>query len=175
MKHELLTKAELAERFGKDERTITNWMQAGMPSRTRAGKLAFAWLQCLEWREKQIERAAKEGSQKDSELEQKIRAERKLKEFELAEKQRELVPAAESESFVTDFVGAFAAVASGRLQRFERDIVNATDPAAARRLTQRMHVALMEGAQDYAAQLEAEAQTLEGPTPPTDPPSIAAA
>ena len=48
--------------------------------------------------------------------------------------------------------------------RFERDIVRATTPAEARLVTQRIHAALMRGAQDYAETMEAEALVLEQET-----------
>lgn len=54
MKHELLTRESLAERFGVDVRTITNWVQAGMPQRTKSGKPVYSWPECRDWREEQI-------------------------------------------------------------------------------------------------------------------------
>jgi phage terminase Nu1 subunit (DNA packaging protein) len=51
---ELLAKQELADRFGVDVRTITNWVADGMPERRRSGKPAYAWLDCYRWREEKI-------------------------------------------------------------------------------------------------------------------------
>jgi hypothetical protein len=57
----------------------------------------------------------------------KMRAERQMKELELMEKAKELVPAADLNEFVERVFGGFAAVVAGRVQRFERDIVRAND------------------------------------------------
>lgn len=51
---DLLTREELAERFGVDVRTVTRWLEQGMPHRVRSGRTVYAWPQCLAWREAAI-------------------------------------------------------------------------------------------------------------------------
>lgn len=102
MKHELLTRAELAERFGKDERTITNWVQAGMPQRMKSGRPVYSWPECLEWREKQIRedaRAIRHAANDEERAKQladaKLRtaiAEADQAEIDLAKARGEVVP-----------------------------------------------------------------------------------
>src|SRR4051812_21556168 len=58
-KAELLTRDQLAERFAVDVRTITNWVQEGMPQRTKSGKPVYSWAECYAWREKQIREDAR--------------------------------------------------------------------------------------------------------------------
>lgn len=53
-RQEWLTGQELAERFGRTVRTITNWTNAGMPQRLVNGQPRFDWRACLEWREQKI-------------------------------------------------------------------------------------------------------------------------
>jgi phage terminase Nu1 subunit (DNA packaging protein) len=54
MRHELLTREELAERFGVDVRTITNWVQDGLPQRSKSGRPVYSWPECRTWWEKKI-------------------------------------------------------------------------------------------------------------------------
>lgn len=54
MKAEILSREELAERFNRDVRTITNWQAKGMPTRKQSGRVVFAWVDCLSWREEDI-------------------------------------------------------------------------------------------------------------------------
>lgn len=54
MKNELLSREDIAERFGVDVRTITNWVAAGMPYRRENESVLFAWHDCYKWREKAI-------------------------------------------------------------------------------------------------------------------------
>jgi hypothetical protein len=52
------------------------------------------------------------------------------------------------------FIAGFSATAGGELARFERHIVDAVTPVAARIVTTEIHEALMRGAQRYAETLE---------------------
>src|SRR3954470_21943837 len=51
---ELLSKDEIADRFGVEHKTIERWVADGMPERRRSGRPAFAWRDCYEWREEKI-------------------------------------------------------------------------------------------------------------------------
>lgn len=86
-KLELLTRDELAERFGVDVRTITNWVAAGMPQRSRSGRPVYAWRECYAWREQQIRDDARAtrhaGGSEDKRLEMvelKLREQRAITE-----------------------------------------------------------------------------------------------
>ncbi|MGN6104067.1 MAG: terminase small subunit [Kofleriaceae bacterium] len=101
MKSERLTRDQLADRFGVDPRTITNWVQEGMPQRTKSGKPVYAWGECRDWREKKIRedaRANREagGSEdrKTQMAEARLRtalAEAEAAELDLAERRGQLV------------------------------------------------------------------------------------
>lgn len=98
---ELLTRAELAERFGKDIRTITNWIAEGLPQRSRNGEIVYSWPDCREWREAQIRTDARltrhHGGSEDKKLEaaelqlRRYRAEAEMAELEVAERRGQLV------------------------------------------------------------------------------------
>lgn len=157
-----ITLAEFAADWAVTIRAVTGWIQEGMPHReTKHGRRivraeANPWL--LE-RAKESARRPEDG-EKVSELTRKTRAEADLKELELRERLGELIPMDLHLERVEGIIAGFAAVASGRLARFERDIVQAGTPGAARVLTQEIHRALLEGAQAYADQVEVEAGEL---------------
>lgn len=102
MRHEKLSKAELAERFGVDVRSITNWVALGMPQRKESGRPVFAWPECREWREVQIRNDARAVRHGDDSEERKTKAaeyrlrqleiETENAELDLAERRGELVP-----------------------------------------------------------------------------------
>ena len=102
MKAELLDREQLADRFGVDIRTITNWVGDGMPQRVRSGKPVYAWLECLKWREEQIRKdrrglreAGDDEQRKEQLAEARLRvalAEAEEAELNLAERRGELVP-----------------------------------------------------------------------------------
>jgi hypothetical protein len=156
----------IAAELGVTTRTIRNYVRDGMPHRRNgAGDPSFVARECQRWyREREVasaiekERARLDGQNldKDKEQAEKLRVERQIKELELAKLRGQLVPVAEYQDRAEAFVGGFAAVAAGQLHRFERDIVKVATPAEARRLTDRVHAALMHGAQEYADTIEAE-------------------
>lgn len=102
MRHELLTREELADRFGVDVRSITNWTQAGMPQRKKSGRPVYSWPECRDWREQQIREDARatrhaDGNpdRKEQAAEARLRmtlAEAERAELELAKLRGELVP-----------------------------------------------------------------------------------
>lgn len=104
MRHEELNKAELAERFGVDVRTITNWVQEGMPQRRKSGKPSYSWPECREWREGDIRKDARADRHAGGDDDKKTRlAELRLRQLEieveqadldLAERRGELIPVA---------------------------------------------------------------------------------
>lgn len=101
MRHELLTREALAERFGVDVRTITNWVQDGMPQRTKNGRPVYAWPECRDWWEKKIRadgRATREAGgdedRKTQMAEARLRAllaEAEAAELDLSKRRGELV------------------------------------------------------------------------------------
>jgi hypothetical protein len=153
---------EFADLLGLTRQRVHQLVQDGMPHRRRNNATRFVPRESIAWlreRDRESARSSESPSEAD-ERARKLRAEADLKELELSERRRALVPIAEAETFLDSFVGGFAAVAAGRLQTFERDIVQAKGAGDARRLTQRMHAALMAGAQEYADAVEAEALLL---------------
>lgn len=102
VKRELLTKDELAERFGVDVRTVTNRVAAGMPERRRSGKPVFSWPDCFAWWEQSIRddmratrHAGGDEDKKQSLADARLRsalAEAETAELDLAARRGELVP-----------------------------------------------------------------------------------
>lgn len=104
MKHELLTRDEIAERFGVDVRTITNYVQEGMPQRSKSGKHVYSWPDCRDWWERRIRDDMREKRQAGGSEDRKtmmaearlraLRAEAETAELDLAERRGELVTVA---------------------------------------------------------------------------------
>lgn len=163
--------AEFAEDHGKGIRTVQLWIKEGMPYRDQRGERRIVRADANRWLLERVKaRAEPAGGDAPSEkLERarKTRAEADLKELDLRERLGTLVDRALYEQRLEEFLGGFTAVASGQLTRFERAIVKAQTPADARRLTREIFTALMQGAQGYADQIEAEL------TPPPDEPAAA--
>ena len=162
-----LSTGEFAELLGKSSRTVQNWLRDGMPHRMNRHQAAIVPRDAIAWL---IERAQESGraaaapdaDPRESAFSRKARIDGDLKQLELDERRRALIPAAEFEEFAEQFVGGFAAVASGRLTRFEREIVRAKTPADARKVTRAIQAALMRGAREMADRLDEEA-TAEAP------------
>jgi hypothetical protein len=160
---------DFAALIGRTTVRVYQLIGEGMPHRKRSKsttrivpKDAIGWM---------LERAREEAAPKDGTPKARERrdlAEAELKEIIVQERRRALVPLEEFEEFTDTLIGGLAAVSSGRLQRFERDIVTAVTPADARKLTERIHEALMAGAQEYAAELEAEAGEMEAASQAAD-------
>lgn len=153
---------ELAAALRKTTRTLRNWRSDGMPTRLVSGQPRFDLADVLAWREDRIRdeaarsaAAPEAGHDKDAEMARKLAAEASIAELKLEQLRADVVPVQQYRDELERVVGGFAAVAMGRLQRFERDIVAATTPAAARKLVERIQDALMEGAQEFADELEA--------------------
>lgn len=163
------TPRQLAQLYDVDRRTVTNWLNEEPPCpSTGAGKeRAFSTAAVARWYADRAVRHAAATTPalgeivEATERARKVRAEADLKELELAERRRQLIPSDEYQRRLDDFVGGFGATAAGRLTPFERDIVKATDAPAARKITQRIQAALMAGAQEYAELVEAEARALD--------------
>lgn len=149
--------AEFAGDHDSDVRTVTRWIQEGMPHRRVGSERRIVRSEANKWlRGMERERARAETSPDEAvERARKLRAEADIKEDERDEKRGKLVPVEAYRVRLDEFVGGFAATAAGRLHRFERDIIQCSTPAAARKLTQDIHEALMRGAQDYADTIEA--------------------
>ena len=162
-----LSLVEMAAELGVTTRTVQNYVRAGMPHRSGP---RFVNRECQKWvREAEIvaavdrERTKLTGGKldKDQEMAAKIAVERELKELELRERRGLLIDAAVYRERCEEFVGGFASVTTGRLQAYEREVVQALTPADARRLMTKIQTALMKGAQEYADALEAEIAATE--------------
>lgn len=142
-------------------------IQEGLPHRKRARSTQIVPAEAIRWlQERAVAKAAKpavpiEALRRSDEQARKIRAEADLKELELAERRGELVAVEAHTEVVETFLGGLAAVSSGQLSRFEREIIRVTTPAEARQLTRKIHAAMMEAARTHADKLEAEADTIE--------------
>lgn len=151
-----LGQADLARLLGCTPETIRNWTLDGCPRRDDGTYIVaevFTWVR--KW---DRDRAAKEKPPKQQkEFDRKLSFEADLKELQLKRELGEVLPAAEYHASIAKIAGGFAAVAKGRLSRFEREVVKTTTPAGARRLMDKMSAALMEGAQGLADELEEEA------------------
>jgi phage terminase Nu1 subunit (DNA packaging protein) len=165
-----LSLQEMADEMGVTTRTIQNYVRDGMPHRGKSGAPRFVNRECQKWlRETEVESAVarerdRAGLDKEKELAGKYRVERLLKEHEYDVERARFTPKDETQAVIDEIVGGFAAVAAGRLRRFERDIVQAVTPADARRLTQAIHAALMDGGREFRRQIEAEAARMEAVT-----------
>ena len=153
--------AAIAQLFGVTTESIRLWRKAGMPSRMQSGALAFVPTECIKWRREQ-DQAARPEEVDDTSKEDKraiLRAERRLKELEVAEREEALVERALYAQEVEAFVGGFVGAVMGRLQQFERDIVQATTPALARVVVERIQDDVLRAAREYADALDASAET----------------
>lgn len=153
-----------AEIRGTSSQRIYQLIQEGMPHRKRKTATRIVPREALRW---ERERDKERGGPDDGKLNfvamqiRKMAAEAQLKELELAKARGELIPAEIFSQFTTSFAGGFASVAAGQLGRYERDMVKVATPAEARELRMKIHTALMEGAQQQADAMDAEASTIE--------------
>jgi hypothetical protein len=154
---ETVSLADAARVFSCSQETVRRWRKAGMPCRMDGDRPRFVLAECIRWRLEVVEEAARAALAPPSEAAErlgKLRAERQLRELELDRQRGLVMPTAATEEALETFVAGFAAVAAGQLARFEREIIEAVTPAAARVITTRIHEALMQGAQGYAEELE---------------------
>lgn len=154
---------EFADDHGVTIRTVTNWIADGMPYRTVRGERRVVRSEANVWRiERERQRATDKAQggrlDKDIEMAKRIRVDRQIRELELRKRLGSLIPAEQFDVRIDRIVGGFAAVATGQLQPFEREM--GLEPAAARALTLRIQEALMTGAQELADTLDAEADAL---------------
>lgn len=148
---------ELADLFGVDVRTIHNWRTEGMPSRSVSGAPRFSVPECFRWRrEKDREEKQGDGDNGKTDKLRLLRAEADLKEAQLAKELGELVPAADFDAAIETFAGGLVAAVMGRLQQFERDIVQASTPASARAVVDRIQDEALRAAREYAQDLAVE-------------------
>lgn len=158
---------DYAEEQGVTSQKVYQWIQAGMPHRKRKTGTRIVSREANKWLREFIRTNAQAETSPDEAKERarKVSAEADLKELEVAERRKALIPVQEFEEFVESLLGGVAAVASGQLQRFEREMVRVASAGEARALTQKMHAALMEGGRQYAQQLDTEAEELERQDP----------
>ncbi|HTS88113.1 MAG TPA: hypothetical protein VMG41_06435 [Gemmatimonadales bacterium] len=156
----LIEQAQAAHWLGITRQSLGVWAQRpGAPVVMRNGKRLLRWPAFPRWRERELERQVRAESRSPrlaaaAERYEVARA-RKM-ELETEALEGTLVPLADYEQELNKVVGTLAAVASGELMRFERDIVTCQTPAEARRITQEIHAALMRGANQAADELERE-------------------
>lgn len=151
---------EIAGIFGVTTEAIRLWRKEGMPTRRDSGRLSFVIAECVRWRRQRDQEAAKDDDASDTTKADKraiLRSERQLRELEVRQKLGEMVERATFEEEIERFAGGLVAAVTGRLQQFERDIVQASTPAAARVLTERMQDELIGGMRAYADALDASA------------------
>lgn len=153
------SRSAIAQLLGVTPQRVTQWIQAGCPTTGDGKKLDLVTV--VEWRIARAETQARSATRAESPLQRKLDAEAKLKELQLEREQALSVSAEDHEEVVARIAGGFAAVAAGQLQRFERRMVQARTPADARVITQDIHRALMEGAQELAESLDSDADELE--------------
>lgn len=159
---------EFAELIGRTSQRVYQLLQKSMPSRKRSGttrivpKEAIRWLIEYEtWEFQQQRKTTSDVPDEGEERALKMRAERQLKELELLHASKQVVAIADFNEFTERVLGTFTAVVSGRLQRFERDMVAVKDTVDARKLISRMQAGLMEGARSYGDQIDDEAREIE--------------
>lgn len=150
--------AEFAADHGLTAMAVGDWIRKGMPCRSISGLRRLVRRDANKWLRESIRETARSDTPDEAaERARKLRAEADLKELELAERRGLLVPVATFESELEQIVGGFLAVAAGQLTRFEPEIVAAATVGAARKVTQAIHGALVQGSRDYAQRLETEA------------------
>ncbi|HEX6925662.1 MAG TPA: terminase small subunit [Longimicrobiaceae bacterium] len=89
---------ELADLFGVSRETIRQWVLEGMPTRTVSGQTRYVARECVQWRRDRDREAGRPDSPVEAEERaRKLRADADLAELRLAERRRQLVPAAEVE------------------------------------------------------------------------------
>lgn len=154
---------EFAELVGLTTVRIYQLVKEGMPHRKRKRGTRIVPRDSITWMLEKAAEAAKPKNEAPSARARLDLAQAELKELEVEERRKLLIPLDAFDTFVDALVGGFAAVAAGRLQRFERDIVIAASAPDARKVTERIHAALMEGAQEYADALDAQATVLSPP------------
>jgi hypothetical protein len=144
--------------LGVSAESVRKWHLGGCPRKDDGTFVVAEVVTWLRARDVEAERTkAKSTDAPKTELNRKLSVEADLKELQLAQLRGELVTIEVHDEQIGRIVGGFAAVAKGQLTRFERDIVRSTTAADARKLTDRIHAALMEGAQGLADDLDAEA------------------
>lgn len=156
---------DFAELVGVSSQRIYQLIQTGLPHRKRASSTRIVPKDAIKWlRERdKAEALAVNALDEARERARKTRAEADIKELQLAELRRSLLPASDVSEFLEAFTGGFSSVAAGQLGRFERDIIKASTPAEARTLRNKIHRALMEGAQQFADKLDQMATSFESP------------
>jgi predicted transcriptional regulator len=152
-----MTQAELSRALGRTPETIRNWTIAGCPRRDDGNYMLAEVVTWYGKREFDRGRADAKPKKELTEMNRKLSVEADLKELQLERERRESLPAEEYHASIRRIVGGFAAVAKGRLSRFEREAVKTVTAPDARRLMDRIRDALLEGAQEVARTLEEEA------------------
>lgn len=142
--------------LGVSREAVRLWTNEGAPRRDDGSYLVaeiVTWLREKDRRALRDETAPKEAQERA----RKTRTEADIKELEYQERLGQLLPVAEFQRQIDLIIGGFSAVAAGQMSRFEKKIVAAKSAGDARRITEQIHRALMEGARAFADELEADA------------------
>jgi hypothetical protein len=168
-KIEEVSVAEFSAMCGVTPQRVYQWIQEGMPHRKRKkGDTRVVAREGIKWLIDRAVAEAKKGQGLDEDVEKirRMRAEAGLKELELKERAGELVPQKEWGAFIDAFTGGLSAASGGELQRFEREIIRASNAGEARALTTKIRTAMMVAAQRFADQLTEEADDMERTSTP---------
>lgn len=155
---EKISLAEFAKELDVTARSVQKYCAEGMPYREVRNERYVVRREAFRWLlERERERGRREARRPPDDAETRLKAaQADLKEIELARARGETIPVSLYQERLESFLGRFSAVAQGQLARHERDIVAATTPADARRITLAIHHSLMSGAQEYADTIEQE-------------------
>lgn len=157
-----VSQRELAAILGMSVERIRQLVHDGLPRTSSAGKPRYvpatvvAWL--LERDRTRALHSGRSSSTMREELARRTAAEARLKEFHLEQRRRELIPRDEFFDVLQAITGGLFAVAIETLGRFERQIVQTMTHSDARRLTETMSGALLQGALGFAETLEQAAE-----------------
>jgi phage terminase Nu1 subunit (DNA packaging protein) len=155
---ERLNAADLARLLGYSRESVRQWTVQGCPRLDTGDYVVAEVVTWLIARAREAEREKrKDGEKPKTELNRKLSVEADLKELQLAQLRGELITIETHDEQVMRIAGGFNAVAKGQLARFNREIVRTATAADAQKLIDRIHQALMEGAQGLADDLDAEA------------------
>lgn len=143
------------------ERTFSRLVSEGLPRGGKGHAVWYPWPEIWHWYiKRETEKAKAEVKPKDQDLagslKEKAQADAAISRMKAEEMAGSLIPADLHQQRLDAFVGGFVAVVTGRLARFERDIVAAKTPAEARKVTDAIKTQLLQGGQEYASQIEAE-------------------
>jgi phage terminase Nu1 subunit (DNA packaging protein) len=153
---ETVSKAELAELFGKEERTVTNWRQQGIPVRINGKSVRYPLGPCIAWyvdRERETARTGKGPSELDVVRIRKTLAEARRAELEVEELEGALIRMEMHEDRVRRLCDRLAARCK-TLTRFAGDVQTALTDAEALGLCEKIETDLLRSLSETADDVE---------------------